>query len=107
MNFLALISQIVPEKAGYLYTEGGTTSLDGHCRAYDARAQGFVSGHGVGVVALKRLADGDVIYAMILGSTINNDGSLKVSCMAPSVEGQAEVVALAQAIAGVTAEAPM
>ena len=97
-----------PEKAGYMYSEGGTTSRDGHCRAFDAKAQGFVSGHGVGVVVLKRLedalADGDYIWAVIKGSAVNNDGSLKVSYMAPSVDGQAEVVALAQAIAGVNAE---
>ncbi|HLF24978.1 MAG TPA: SDR family NAD(P)-dependent oxidoreductase [Anaerolineae bacterium] len=97
-----------PEKAGYLHHEGGPTSLDGHCRAFDAKAQGFVSGHGVGLVVLKRLAealdDGDTIYAVIKGSAMNNDGSLKVSYMAPSVEGQVEVVALAQAIAGVDPE---
>jgi phthiocerol/phenolphthiocerol synthesis type-I polyketide synthase E len=97
-----------PEKAGYLHHEGGPTSLDGHCRAFDARAQGFVSGHGAGIVVLKRLedalADGDTIYAVIKGSAMNNDGSLKVSYMAPSVEGQVEVVALAQAIAGVDPE---
>lgn len=91
-----------------MYSEGGTTSRDGHCRAFDAKAQGFVSGHGVGVVVLKRLedalADGDYIWAVIKGSAVNNDGSLKVSYMAPSVDGQAEVVALAQAIAGVNAE---
>src|SRR6185295_15441604 len=88
--------------------EGGPTSLDGHCRAFDAGAQGFVSGHGAGIVVLKRLdealADGDTIYAVIKGSAMNNDGSLKVSYMAPSVEGQAEVVALAKAIAGVEPE---
>jgi len=97
-----------PEKAGYLHHDGGPTSLDGHCRAFDAQAQGFVSGHGAGIVVLKRLADaladGDRIYAVIRGSAMNNDGSLKVSYMAPSVEGQVEVVALAQALAGVEAE---
>ncbi|WNG36171.1 SDR family oxidoreductase [Archangium violaceum] len=94
-----------PEKQGYLYYEGGTTSPDGHCRPFDAKAQGFVSGHGAGVVALRRLADavaaGDTIYAVVKATAVNNDGSQKVSYMAPSVEGQAEVVSLAQALAGV------
>ncbi|MCY1079353.1 type I polyketide synthase [Archangium lansingense] len=94
-----------PEKQGYLYYEGGTTAPDGHCRPYDAKGQGFVSGHGAGVVALRRLADavasGDTIYAVVKATAVNNDGSQKVSYMAPSVEGQAEVVSLAQAIAGV------
>ena len=50
------------------------------------------------------LADGDPIQAVILGSAINNDGNLKVGYTAPSVDGQAEVIALAQAMAGVPAE---
>ncbi len=98
----------LPEVSGYFYQEGGTTAPDGHCRTFDAAAKGFVSGHGVGVVVLKRLedalADGDEIHAVIKGSACNNDGSLKVSYMAPSVDGHAEVVASAQAAAGVTAD---
>ena len=95
----------VPQKQGYLYQEGGISSPDGHCRAFDARAQGTVSGSGVGIVLLKRLedalADGDRIRAIIRGSAINNDGSAKVGYTAPSVEGQAEVIAEAQAAAGI------
>src|SRR5437868_7822112 len=90
-----------PQKQGHLYQQGGITSPDGHCRAFDARAQGTVAGEGAGVVVLKRaeeaLADGDQIYAVIKGWGINNDGSLKMGYSAPSEEGQAEVVALAQA----------
>ncbi len=95
-----------PEKAGSMYYEGGTTSPDGHCRTFDARAMGFVAGHGAGVVVLRRLSEalaaGDTIYAIVKGSAVNNDGSLKVSYMAPSVDGQAEVIALAQGIADVS-----
>ena len=47
------------------------------------------------------LSDGDFIYAVIKGSAINNDGSLKVGYTAPSVEGQAQVIRSALAIAGV------
>ncbi|MCG6136129.1 MAG: acyltransferase domain-containing protein [Nostoc sp. LLA-1] len=94
----------IPHKEGYFYQEGGITSPDGHCRAFDAQAQGCPSGNGVGIVVLKRLedavADGDCIYAVIKGSAINNDGADKVSFTAPSVAGQAEVIAEAQAIAG-------
>ncbi|HKV13052.1 MAG TPA: SDR family NAD(P)-dependent oxidoreductase, partial [Thermoanaerobaculia bacterium] len=86
----------VPQRAGYLYQEGGIRSPDGHCRAFDARAQGTVAGSGVGAVLLKRLddalADGDPIHAVILGSAINNDGSGKVGYTAPSVDGQAQVL---------------
>ncbi len=98
----------IPPRAGYLYREGGIYSPDGHCRAFDAQAQGLVGGNGVGVVALKRLADAladrDCIHAVIKGSAINNDGRLKVSYMAPSVDGQTEVVSLAQALASVDVE---
>jgi acyl transferase domain-containing protein len=98
----------VPQKAGYYYQEGLLGSPDGHCRAFDENAHGTIFGSGAGIVVLKRLSeaveDGDNIYAVIKGSAINNDGSIKVSYTAPSVEGQAEVVAEAQAVAGIDAE---
>jgi amino acid adenylation domain-containing protein len=102
------VSISAPQKRGYLYSEGGTGSPDGHCRAFDARAQGTVSGEGVGIVVLKRLADaladGDRIEAVILGSAINNDGSSKVGYTAPSVGGQAAVITRALQVAGVSPE---
>ncbi|MET0649250.1 MAG: condensation domain-containing protein, partial [Pyrinomonadaceae bacterium] len=95
-------------KHGYLHQEGGITSPDGHCRAFDAAAAGTVPGSGVGIVVLKRLrdalADGDRVEAVILGSAINNDGSLKIGFTAPSIEGQAAVIAGAHAAAGVSPE---
>ncbi len=97
-----------PQKRGYLFQEGMILSPDGHCRAFDAKAQGTVAGNGVGIVVLKRLADaiadGDHIYAVIKGSAVNNDGSLRVGFTAPGVEGQADVIATAQAFAGVEPE---
>ncbi len=100
------VSIHLPELTGYMFHDGGTTSPDGHCRAFDARAKGFVSGHGAGIVVLKRLADalrdGDQIHAVIKGSACNNDGSLKVSYTAPSVDGQVEVYSTAYENAGVT-----
>jgi phthiocerol/phenolphthiocerol synthesis type-I polyketide synthase E len=102
------VSIRVPHKAGYLYRQGGIPSPDGHCRAFDAKAQGTVFGSGVGVVLLKRLgdaiADGDCIHAVIKGSAINNDGRSKVGYTAPSVDGQSKVIAEALANAGVDAD---
>jgi acyl transferase domain-containing protein len=99
------VSINVPRVTGYLYEPGMILSPDGHCRAFDARAQGTVAGEGVGVVVLKRLrdalADGDHVRAVIRGAAINNDGSLKVGYTAPSVDGQAEAIARAHAMAGV------
>jgi acyl transferase domain-containing protein/acyl carrier protein len=98
----------VPQRAGYTYQEGGLASPDGHCRAFDARAAGTIFGSGIGLVTLKRLsdalADGDTVHAVIKGSAINNDGAVKVSYTAPSVEGQAAVIAAALAVAGVEPE---
>jgi amino acid adenylation domain-containing protein len=100
------VSATVPQIAGYFYQEGGIGSPDGHCRAFDAQAQGTVAGSGVGVVVLKRLSDavaaGDTIHAVLRGTAINNDGALKVGYTAPSVDGQAAAIAGAQAVAGVT-----
>jgi amino acid adenylation domain-containing protein len=99
------VSIHLPEVSGYLYQEGGTVSRDGHCRAFDAASTGFVSGHGCGVVVLKRLsaalADRDHVYAVIKGSACNNDGSHKVSFMAPSVDGQVELYGRAYDNAGI------
>ena len=97
-----------PQKRGSYYQEGGMVSPDGHCRTFDANAQGTVFGSGVAVVLLKRLEDavrdGDQIYAVIRGFAANNDGSAKVGYTAPSVEGQARAIALAQEAAGVNPE---
>ena len=102
------VSVRIPQKTGYLHQEGGILSPDGHCRAFDAKAKGTIIGNGAGVVVLKRLADaiadGDNIYAVIKGSAINNDGSSKVGYTAPSVNGQADVVAEALALAAVQPE---
>jgi phthiocerol/phenolphthiocerol synthesis type-I polyketide synthase E len=101
------VSINVKQRRGYRYLGGGMESPDGHCRAFDANAQGTIFGSGAGVVVLKRLpeawADRDHIYAVIKGSAINNDGSLKVGYTAPSVEGQARVIAEALAASSVDA----
>jgi non-ribosomal peptide synthase protein (TIGR01720 family) len=100
------VSIAVPHGIGYLYEEGGILSPDGHCRAFDERAQGCLGGSGAGVVVLKRLeaalAEGDGVRAVIKGSAINNDGSSKVGYTAPGLTGQAKAIRRAQKMAGVT-----
>ena len=97
-----------PQRSGHLYVEGGVFCNDGHCKPFDADATGTMFCDGAGVVVLKRLSDAlrdkDSIYAVIRGSALNNDGAEKVSFLAPSVEGQTRVIAMAQAQAGVTAD---
>jgi len=102
------VSVRVPQVQGTFYQAGGIASPDGRCRAFDERAQGTVGGSGAGVVVLRRLEDalagGDRIWAVILGSAMNNDGSAKVGFTAPSVEGQSKVIAQALALAGIAPE---
>jgi acyl transferase domain-containing protein len=94
-------------RGGYFHEEGMIPSPDGYCRAFDAKASGTVVGQGAGIVVLRRLseaiADGDEIHAVIRGSAVNNDGSLKVGYTAPGVTGQADVICLAQAVSGIAA----
>jgi len=97
---------IAPDQVrGYVYKDGEILSPDGHCRAFDSRAEGTVLSSAAGAVLLKPYADaaqdGDNILAVIRGSAINNDGRDKVGYLAPSVSGQARVVAEAQAVSGV------
>lgn len=94
-----------PNCTGHIYHQGGYSSPDGYCRAFDAKGQGTVGGAGTCFVLLKRLddalADNDTIYAVIKGSAVNNDGSEKIGYTAPSIVGQTNIIAEAQAVAGV------
>jgi non-ribosomal peptide synthase protein (TIGR01720 family) len=102
------VSINLPQHAGYFYQEGGINSPDGRCRPFDAAANGTVPGNGVGVVVLKRLeealADGDTLHAVIRGSAVNNDGSVKVGYTAPGLEGQTQVIKAAHIMAEVEPE---
>ena len=102
------VSIYIPQETGYIYQEGAIPSSDGHCRPFDAEAKGTVTSNGVGAVVLKRLEDAirdnDTIYALVSGWALNNDGSKKVSYTAPSVDGQAEVIMMAQSFAEVSPE---
>jgi len=98
----------VPQRGGYFYTAGSILSPDGHCRPFDANAQGTIVGSGVGLVVLKRLADAvadrDNVRAVILGTGLNNDGSDKVGYTAPSFRGQAAAIRDAHAMSHVSVD---
>lgn len=99
------VSVSLLEKGGYLYVENMILSSDGHCRAFDAKADGTVRGEGAGVVILKKyaraIADGDTIHGIIKGSAINNDGNDKIGYTAPGIEGQVNVVRKALRMANI------
>ncbi|AXI48809.1 polyketide synthase [Sulfitobacter sp. SK012] len=98
----------LPQGRGYEFKENEILSPDGHCHAFDHRAQGTVFGSGAGAVALRRLddaiADGDHIWAVIKGSAVNNDGAAKAGYLAPSVDGQSAAIVKALDAAGVAAQ---
>jgi len=98
----------ISRQRGYRAQQGNIYALDGHCRAFDAKASGTVGGNGVGVVVLKRLEDairdGDTIDAVIKGSAVTNDGADKVSYTAPQVDSQAAAIHNALTMAEVSAD---
>jgi phthiocerol/phenolphthiocerol synthesis type-I polyketide synthase E len=101
------VSLSVPHQVGYWNSPGAMVSAVGHCRPFDVRSDGTVFGSGVAIVALKPLQAaieaGDRIHAVIRGSAINNDGSMKMGYAAPNPAAQADVIAEAHAVAGIDA----
>ncbi len=91
-----------------LFTHSGMLSKDGHCKFGDASADGFVRSEGAGIVVLKRLSDavsaGDPIYAVVRGSSVNNDGRSGGLMVTPSREGQKKMLLEAWSEAGVSAD---
>jgi 3-oxoacyl-(acyl-carrier-protein) synthase/enoyl-CoA hydratase/carnithine racemase/acyl carrier protein/NADP-dependent 3-hydroxy acid dehydrogenase YdfG/SAM-dependent methyltransferase len=68
---------IHPNKYLYL-SQLNFMSSEGKCRAFGEGGDGFVPGEGVGAIILKPLqravADGDRIYAVVKGSSLNHGG---------------------------------
>ena len=87
------------------FSQASMLSPDGHCKAFDASANGFVRGEGAGMVLLKRLsralADGDPIHGVIVGTSLNQDGHTNGISL-PSTEAQARLVRDACADAGIS-----
>jgi acyl transferase domain-containing protein/thioesterase domain-containing protein/acyl carrier protein len=102
------VTILVPQDRGYLYKDGEILSPDGKCRAFDADSKGTIFGSGAGIVLLRRLQDAiddrDRVLAVVAGSAVNNDGGRKVGYLAPSVDGYAECVAEALALADLSAD---
>ena len=91
---MALAGGVYVQATAGFYQVGnraGMLSPEGRCYSFDARANGFVPGEGVGVVVLKRLQDalqdGDHIHGVIAGSGINQNGSSN-GIIAPNARAQ-------------------
>ncbi|MDN3260912.1 beta-ketoacyl synthase N-terminal-like domain-containing protein [Streptomyces sp. CSDS2] len=87
------------------YSQGDMLAPDGRCKFGDRSADGFVRSEGVGVVVLKRLTDavrdGDPVRALLLGTSVTNDGSSSGLLVQPAVEGQAQMLRAAWRSAGI------
>ena len=98
------VNCIITPTAFVAFSSMGMLSPDGRCKAFDASANGFVRGEGVGAVCLKplsaALADGDPIYAVIRSTAVNQDGRTS-GMTVPSRGSQQEIIATACRLAGV------
>jgi acyl transferase domain-containing protein/aryl carrier-like protein len=98
------VNLILSPSSTISFTKAGAMSPDGRCKAFDARANGYVRSEGAGVVVLKplsrALADGNSIYAVIRGTAINNDGRTN-GLMAPNPQAQQAVLRAAYQRSGI------
>jgi acyl transferase domain-containing protein/acyl carrier protein len=92
------VSLVLSPEVTISLSKWGFMAPDGRCKAFDARADGFVRGEGCGIVVLKRLsdaiADGDHVLALIRGSAVNQDGRSSV-LTAPNGRAQRAVITAA------------
>ena len=107
---LALVGGVNALLAPDLYvalSQAQMLSPDGRCRAFDARANGYVRAEGCAMVVLKRLSeaqrDGDRILGLLRGSAVNQDGRSN-GLTAPNGPAQQAVMRKALAGAGLQAQ---
>lgn len=89
------VNVIVSPVSSVFLSKWGVLAPDGHCKTFDAEANGFARGEGCGLVVLKRLGDavrdGDPVLALVHGSAMNHDGhSTRLS--APNGPAQEAVI---------------
>ena len=106
LAFAAGVNVMMEPRRSVSASAGGMLSGTGHCHAFDAKADGFVSGEGCIVLLLKRLPDAqrdrDRILAVVRGTAANQDGHT-MNIMMPSAKAQVAVFRTALAAAGVDA----
>ena len=75
--------------------KGRFLAEDGHCKTFDAAADGYARGEGAGVLVLKPLADAtrdhDRIYAVIKGTGVNQDGRTSAITV-PNPDAQMDLI---------------
>jgi acyl transferase domain-containing protein len=106
MTLVGGVNLILTPDNTIVYSQAGLTSPDGRCKPFDAQADGYVRGEGVGVVLLKLLsraiAERNQIYAVIRGSAVNQNGRHSNGLTAPSQKAQVEMLREAYSRSGVS-----
>lgn len=91
MALVGGVNAILTPDVTITFSRASMLAPDGRCKAFDARANGYVRGEGVGVVALKPLSrarlDGDRIHAVIASTAVNQDGRTSTITV-PSLDAQ-------------------
>ena len=102
------VNLILSPETTIAFSKARMLSPDGHCRPFDAGANGYVRGEGCGIILLKRLTDalrdGDNVLAIIRATAANQDGRTS-GITAPNSRAQLAVIRSALAQAGLTPDA--
>src|SRR5205807_4267102 len=78
LAFAGGVNALLRPEGNIGFSKASMLAPDGHCKSFDAGANGYVRAEGAGVVILKplsrALADGDPIYALVRATAVNQDG---------------------------------
>ncbi|MFG2289392.1 SDR family NAD(P)-dependent oxidoreductase [Streptomyces sp. NPDC048595] len=96
-------TMVIPD--GHIsFGKSGMLSVEGRCRTFSDRADGYARGEGVGMLVLKSLSaaerDGDHVYGLIRATT-ENHGGRGSSLTAPNPKAQAALIRRAYGKAGI------
>jgi len=99
------VNVMLRPESSIMLSKGGFLSPDQYCKAFDASANGYVRGEGVGTVILKPLqkaiADGDAIYALVRATGANQDGRSPEGFTVPNFGSQSALLKTVYAEAGI------
>jgi acyl transferase domain-containing protein/SAM-dependent methyltransferase len=100
------VNAILTPEMNIIFSQGRMMAVDGRCKSFDVRADGYVRSEGCVLLALRRLSDaqafGERILGVIRGSAINQDGR-SGGLTAPNGPAQTAVIRAALRSAGVDA----
>ena len=101
------VNAIVSPTTNILTCKLKALSPNGHSRAFDAAADGYLRGEGCGVVTLRKLSDaqraGDPILGVIRATAVGHNGTSS-GLTAPNPKAQEKVIRQALQRAGISAE---